>query len=99
MAPVFTPADAAVFLLNNYSELEHINMGSGKEVTIKELAEMVKEVVGFEGELKWDHTKPDGTPRKLMDNSRLAKLGWEAKISLRDGLEETYKWYLENYNV
>ena len=74
-------------------------MGSGKEVTIKELAELVKEVVGFEGELKWDHSKPDGTPRKLMDNSKLAKLGWEAKITLKDGLVETYKWYLDNYNV
>lgn len=74
-------------------------MGSGKEVTIKELAELVKEVVGYEGEIKWDTTKPDGTPRKLMDNSKLAALGWEAKISLKDGLVGTYKWYLENYNV
>eukprot|EP00897_Mesotaenium_endlicherianum_P002047 jgi/Mesen1/1870/ME000143S00919 len=92
-------ADASVFLMNNYSEGSHINMGSGQEVTIKELAELVKEVVGFEGDLTWDSTKPDGTPRKLMDNSKLAKLGWEAKISLKDGLTETYKWYTENYNV
>eukprot|EP00271_Cylindrocystis_brebissonii_P013475 TRINITY_DN33318_c0_g1_i1.p1 TRINITY_DN33318_c0_g1~~TRINITY_DN33318_c0_g1_i1.p1 ORF type:complete len:311 (+),score=54.80 TRINITY_DN33318_c0_g1_i1:243-1175(+) len=92
-------ADATVFLMNNYSDGPHLNMGSGKEVTIKELAELVKEVVGYEGELKWDSTKPDGTPRKLMDNTKLAQLGWQAKIGLKDGLTETYKWYLENYNV
>eukprot|EP00245_Coleochaete_scutata_P010117 TRINITY_DN3493_c0_g2_i1.p1 TRINITY_DN3493_c0_g2~~TRINITY_DN3493_c0_g2_i1.p1 ORF type:complete len:313 (-),score=64.69 TRINITY_DN3493_c0_g2_i1:363-1301(-) len=92
-------ADASFFLMENYSDMPHINMGSGKEVTIKELAELVKEVVGFEGELVWDSTKPDGTPRKLMDNSKLAGIGWEAKIPLKEGLEETYKWYVENYNV
>ncbi|KAJ0739939.1 putative GDP-L-fucose synthase [Helianthus annuus] len=87
-------ADAVVFLLENYSDLGHVNVGSGKEVSIKELAELVKEVVGFEGELVWDSSKPDGTPRKLMDSSTLAKLGWEPKISLRDGLVGTYKWYV-----
>ncbi|KAL3331717.1 hypothetical protein AABB24_032365 [Solanum stoloniferum] len=90
-------ADAVVFLLENYSDLEHVNVGSGKEVSIKELAELVKEVVGFKGELIWDSTKPDGTPRKLMDTSKLVGLGWTPKISLRDGLVDTYKWYLENY--
>ncbi|GER46959.1 GDP-L-fucose synthase 1 [Striga asiatica] len=89
-------ADAVVFLLENYSGLEHVNVGSGKEVTIKELAELVKEVVGYNGEIVWDSSKPDGTPRKLMDSSKLAGLGWEPKISLKDGLEGTYKWYLEN---
>ncbi|XP_008793523.1 probable GDP-L-fucose synthase 1 [Phoenix dactylifera] len=89
-------ADAVVFLMDRYSGLEHVNVGSGKEVSIKELAEMVKEVVGFQGELVWDATKPDGTPRKLMDSSRLAGMGWEAKISLKDGLVNTYKWYVEN---
>eukprot|EP00262_Sarcandra_glabra_P012065 TRINITY_DN3023_c0_g1_i1.p1 TRINITY_DN3023_c0_g1~~TRINITY_DN3023_c0_g1_i1.p1 ORF type:complete len:347 (+),score=32.15 TRINITY_DN3023_c0_g1_i1:67-1041(+) len=89
-------ADAVVFLMGNYSDLGHVNVGSGKEVTIKELAELVKEVVGFEGDLLWDSTKPDGTPRKLMDSSKLAELGWVPKISLRDGLVDTYKWYLEN---
>ncbi|XP_058113953.1 GDP-L-fucose synthase 1-like [Magnolia sinica] len=88
-------ADAVVFLMEEYSGLEHVNVGSGKEVTIKELAEITKEVVGFEGELVWDSTKPDGTPRKLMDSSKLAGLGWVPKISLRDGLVDTYKWYLE----
>lgn len=89
-------ADAVVFLMESYSGVSHVNVGSGKEVTIKELAELVKEVVGFEGELGWDSTKPDGTPRKLMDSSKLAGLGWEPKISLRDGLRDTYQWYLEN---
>lgn len=89
-------ADAIVFLLEKYSGLEHVNVGSGKEVTIKELAELVKEVVGYEGEIIWDSSKPDGTPRKLMDSSKLASLGWEPKISLNEGLTNTYKWYLEN---
>ncbi|KAG9458607.1 hypothetical protein H6P81_003115 [Aristolochia fimbriata] len=89
-------ADAVVFMMDKYSGLSHLNVGSGKEVTIKELAEHVKEVVGFEGELVWDKTKPDGTPRKLMDSSKLAGVGWTPKISLRDGLVETYKWYLEH---
>ncbi|XP_021822494.1 putative GDP-L-fucose synthase 2 [Prunus avium] len=89
-------ADGVVFLMENYGGLEHVNVGSGKEVTIKELAELVKEVVGFEGELVWDSSKPDGTPRKLMDSSKLAGLGWTPKISLKDGLVDTYKWYLEN---
>ncbi|CAN6458609.1 unnamed protein product [Victoria cruziana] len=89
-------ADAVVFLMEKYSGLGHMNVGSGKEVKIKELAELVKEVVGFEGELVWDATKPDGTPRKLMDSSKLASLGWVPKTSLRDGLVDTYKWYLQN---
>lgn len=88
-------ADGVVFLMENYSGLEHVNVGSGKEVTIKELAELVKEVVGFEGELVWDSSKPDGTPRKLMDSSKLLGLGWTPKISLKEGLVGTYKWYLE----
>jgi GDP-L-fucose synthase len=89
-------ADAVVFLMEKYSGLQHLNVGSGKEVTIKELAEIVKEVVGFEGELVWDSSKPDGTPRKLMDSSKLQSLGWTPKISLKDGLVDTYKWYSEH---
>eukprot|EP00268_Persea_americana_P039952 TRINITY_DN3959_c0_g1_i1.p1 TRINITY_DN3959_c0_g1~~TRINITY_DN3959_c0_g1_i1.p1 ORF type:complete len:328 (-),score=29.75 TRINITY_DN3959_c0_g1_i1:244-1227(-) len=88
-------ADAVVFLMEEYSGLEHVNVGSGSEVSIKELAELVKEVVGFEGNLVWDTTKPDGTPRKLMDNSKLAGLGWVPKVPLREGLADTYKWYGE----
>lgn len=90
-------ADAVMFLMDKYSDFPHVNVGSGNEVTIKNLAELVKEVVGFEGELKWDPTKPDGTPRKLMDSSKLANMGWTPKISLKDGLVGTYKWYVENY--
>jgi len=92
-------ASAAVFLMKNYSKHGHVNMGSGSEVSIKELAEMVKQVVGYEGQLTWDTSKPDGTPRKLIDSDKLAKLGWSPKIQLREGLVETYKWYCENYNV
>lgn len=92
-------AEATVFLLQNYSAHEHVNMGSGSEVSIKELAEMVKEVVGFQGQLTWDTSKPDGTPRKLIDSSKLANMGWQARIPLKEGLAETYKWYCENYNV
>ncbi|XP_022946263.1 putative GDP-L-fucose synthase 2 [Cucurbita moschata] len=89
-------ADAVAFLMEEYSDLGHVNVGSGKEVSIKELAELVKEVVGFEGDLVWDKSKPDGTPRKLMDSSKLAELGWNPKISLKDGLVDTYKWYVQN---
>lgn len=89
-------ADAVVFLMERYSGIEHVNVGSGKEVSIKKLAESMKEVVGFEGDLVWDSSKPDGTPRKLMDSSKLLGLGWSPKVSLKDGLVDTYKWYLEN---
>ncbi|KAJ8425694.1 hypothetical protein Cgig2_018916 [Carnegiea gigantea] len=92
-------ADAVVFLMDKYSGLSHLNVGSGKEVTIKELAELVKEVVGFQGELVWDTTKPDGTPRKLMDSSKLMELGWQPKISLKDGLVDTYKWRSSYYKI
>ena len=83
-------ADALVYVLKNYSEYEHINVGSGSEVTIRELAETIAEVVGYEAELVFDATKPDGTPRKLMDSSRLHNLGWNAARSLRQGIADTY---------
>ncbi|PKU75255.1 probable GDP-L-fucose synthase 1 [Dendrobium catenatum] len=89
-------ADAVLFLMDQYSGLDHVNVGSGREVSIKELAELVKEVVGFNGALVWDTTKPDGTPRKLMDNSVLAGMGWKPRIPLKEGLVETYRWYSEN---
>ncbi|WP_319637516.1 GDP-L-fucose synthase [Roseitranquillus sediminis] len=76
--------------------LSHINVGTGEDVSILELARMVAEVTGFRGEIATDPSRPDGTPRKLMDVSRLDRLGWRAKINLREGLEETYRWYLEN---
>lgn len=90
-------ADAVVYLMNNYDENEPLNIGTGKDVTIKELAELIKEVVGYEGEIKFDTTKPDGTPRKLLDVSRLHNAGWEHKITLREGIENTYEWFKENW--
>ena len=89
-------ADALAFLLENYDSPEVINVGCGNDVTIRELAEIVSEVVGFKGELIFDPTKPDGTPRKLLDTSRLEKLGWTPRVSLRDGIEQTYQWYLRS---
>ncbi len=89
-------ADACVFLMENYSGDDFFNVGTGKELTILQLAEMIKRVVGFKGELRFDSTKPDGTPRKLLDVSRLEKAGWKAQIGLEDGLRSTYDWYLEN---
>jgi GDP-L-fucose synthase len=89
-------ADAIEFLLEHYDSPEIINVGCGQDVTIRELAELVGEVVGFAGTLEFDKTKPDGTPRKLLDLTRLAKLGWQPKISLREGIKSTYEWFLKN---
>ena len=89
-------ADACVFLLKNYDSPELINIGSGTDVTIRELAETVCEVLGYDGALAFDPTKPDGTPRKLMDSSRLFSLGWKPKISLREGIAHAHAWFLEN---
>ena len=89
-------ADAAVFLMENYSGEEIVNVGVGEDVSIRELAELVADVVGFQGELRFDASKPDGTPRKLLDVSRLKGLGWKAKVLLRDGLEDTYQWFKAN---
>ena len=87
-------ADACVFLLDSYDGSEIVNIGVGRDLTIRELAEMIAEIVGFEGDLRFDAGKPDGTPVKRLDVSRLRALGWEAKIPLRQGLEETYGWYV-----
>ncbi|MEQ9314624.1 MAG: GDP-L-fucose synthase [Henriciella sp.] len=89
-------ADAIVFLMKTYSGHDHVNVGSGTDVTIKELAEKVMETVGLEGELRHDLTKPDGTPRKLMAADKLRSMGWEPQIGLEDGLADAYKWYLAN---
>jgi len=88
-------ADACVFLMNNYDGSEIINIGVGKDISIKELALMVKEIVGYDGEIGFDISKPDGTPRKLLDVSKLSSLGWQAKTSLKEGIEKTYRWYVE----
>ena len=87
-------ADALVFLLQAYSGNQHVNVGSGEDLTILELARIVCEVVGFEGRIVTDTSKPDGTPRKLMSSERLQDLGWKPSIPLREGIEQTYRWYL-----
>ena len=87
-------ADACIHLMNTYSDAEIVNVGTGTDVTIKELAETIKDVVGFPGELVWDTSKPDGTPRKLMDVSKLEGLGWTSQLSLKDGVSQTYDWFL-----
>jgi GDP-L-fucose synthase len=89
-------ASALVYLLKNYSDDTHVNVGSGTDVTIDELAGQVLEAVGFDGALDHDTSKPDGTPRKLMSNDKLAAMGWNPKISLQDGLKATYQWFVEN---
>jgi len=78
--------------------LSHLNVGTGVDVTIRELAETVGKVVGFRGDISWDSSKPDGTPRKLMDISKLRSLGWQPKIGLEEGLRATYQWFLEHGN-
>jgi len=90
-------ADALLFLMNNYDGDQFVNIGVGKDISILELAELIKKVVGFEGEIVNDLSKPDGTPRKLLDVSRLNNLGWEAQISLEEGIKDTYQWFKENY--
>ncbi|WP_143414814.1 GDP-L-fucose synthase [Geobacillus sp. E263] len=92
-------ADACVFLMKNYEDNEIINIGVGEDISIKELAEKIKEVVGYQGEIKFDTTKPDGTPRKLVDVSKINALGWRASISLDEGLQKVYQWFLENVAV
>jgi len=86
-------ADACIFLMENYSDPEPINIGTGVDITIKELTELIKETVGYDGTLTWDTSKPDGTPRKLLDVTHLHELGWHHKVDLREGLQKTYEWY------
>jgi GDP-L-fucose synthase len=87
-------ADACAFLLKQDNPPDLINIGTGSDVTIKELTELVAQVTGFKGRIIWDSTKPDGTPRKLMDVSRLSALGWKARVGLREGIEKTYASFL-----
>ena len=89
-------ASACLFLLEKYDSPEIINVGCGEDISIHELAELICDVVGFDGELSWDKTKPDGTPRKLLDVSKLRALGWAPTIPLRDGIVRTYDWFLKN---
>ena len=88
-------ASACLFLMEKYSGSEHVNVGSGKEISILELATLVAECVGYEGSIKTDPSKPDGTPRKLMDNEKLFNMGWQPKLELREGITQTYEWYLK----
>ena len=89
-------AAACLHLLENYDGDVALNVGTGEDVTIKELTELIADVIGFEGEILWDDTKPNGTPRKLLDVSKIKALGWEPKIGLREGIQSTYQWYLAN---
>jgi GDP-L-fucose synthase len=88
-------ADALVFLAKTYSGAEHVNAGYGEDISILELARLVAEIVGFQGEIACDTTRPDGTPRKLMDSERLKRLGWHPRVPLREGIASTYRWYVE----
>jgi GDP-L-fucose synthase len=92
-------ADASVFLMESYSDAGFINVGSGEEVTIRELASLIAKVTGFAGEIKWDATQPDGTPRKIMDSSKMRRLGWQPKTKLEDGLRVAYQVFCEEPHV
>ena len=89
-------ADAAVFLMNSYDDPEIVNVGTGEDISIADLARLIAEIAGFTGRLVFDRSKPDGTPRKLLDVSRLAQLGWRARISLEAGVREVYRWYMSS---
>ena len=89
-------AAACLHLLEHYDDESPINIGTGQDITINQLAEIVAEIVGYKGEVFWDTSRPDGTPRKLLDVSRIMRTGWKPSISLRDGIEDTYRWYLEH---
>jgi GDP-L-fucose synthase len=86
-------ADACLLLMRQYDESEMINIGSGEDISIRELALMIRDITGFRGEVVFDKSKPDGAPRKLLDNTRIKKLGWTPKISLERGIRQTYQWY------
>ena len=89
-------ADACVFLLENYSGEQHVNIGTGKEVTIRELAETVKKAVGYKGEIRWNKDMPDGTPRKLTNVDKLHELGWKHRVELEEGVELAYQWFKDH---
>ena len=89
-------ADALVFLMRNYSDEDHVNVGVGNDLTIAELAELIARIVGVENRLRFDHSKPDGAPQKLLDSSKLHALGWQPQTALKNGLETTYEWFLQH---
>ena len=90
-------ADACVFLMKTYNSSDIINIGTGEDLTIAELADLVSKIVDYKGEIKWDNTKPDGTPRKLLDVSKINALGWKAKTGLEEGIRLIYNWYIAHY--
>ena len=92
-------ADACVFLMNNYNDSEIINIGTGVDMTIKKLAEIIKDIIGYTGTIKWDTSKPDGTPRKLLNVNKLHNLGWKHKINLKNGIKNIYEQYKKNYKT
>lgn len=89
--------DAVIFLMDKYNDSEIINISVGSNLTIREISNLIKEVVGYMGKIVFGTSKADGIPKKMLDATKLKKLGWQAKISLKDGVEKTYKWYLKNY--
>ncbi len=99
-------ADGCVFLMNNFNPTKEqnekgeifVNLGTGNEISIKELYELGRKITGFAGEIKWDSSKPDGMPRKLLDVSRMKDMGWKYRVNLEEGMAQSYKWFLENYN-
>ena len=88
--------DGLIFLMNNYNKKNHINIGSGDDISIKELAEIIKNIVGYKGEFCWDQSKPDGMPKKLMDSTNINAMGWIPKTTLKNGLNKTYDWFKSN---
>lgn len=90
-------ADACLFLMENYESNEHLNIGTGKDISIQDLAELIKRIIGYQGDIMFDKSKPDGTPKKLLDISKIERLGWKAKISLEEGLKLTYDYYMKHY--
>lgn len=92
-------AEALIFLMNNYDDcMEHINVGYGDDITIKEIVSLLSQIIEYNGDIVWNTAYPDGAPRKLLDTTKINKLGWKPKTSLQNGLELTYKWFVENYN-
>ena len=91
-------AEGLIFLMENYSEYEHVNIGTGKEISITEFAKIIKNISGWKGKIKFDDSYPDGMPRKVMDINKISKLGWNSKIELKVGLNQSYKWFIDNYD-
>ena len=91
-------AKAVIFSLENKLEEDFYNVGSGKEISIKDLANLIQKIVGHKGKIKWDKSKPDGTPRKLLDITKMNRIGWSYSTELVDGISKTYKWFLKNVN-